>query len=527
MNKQKGITLIALVITIIVLIILAGISINLILGENGIITKATNAKEVTRAASVQEQKDLWQASKDADEHTGGLVTESLESLVNRLVEKGLLTEEEKDKILGNEEKGIEAEGKVTIGNKTIVFGSTAKTLVQAFKDGDIKVGDYLDYKPVEGTTLENPLTQAQTGVSTEQNYTVDMNTTWRVLGLNEDGTELLITSGSPIKKDGEDPYLHLASAEGYAYCVETLDEISAIYHNSKYASETRSMTMKDIERALGITVEVTEDGTAQIAYKTSDTTKTPLEGFQSFYGQSYTYESGDYAPENYLGTGNVKVGDKVDGSAYALMAGDPNVVDPTSPIYDVIFKGTTDADNYAKSYWLASPGVYVGSSVAVFGPGFVVDGRAAAGYSFLFGSYGDFYDFALGVRPVVSLKSNITVDDVKPTTGEETEWTTSAGYIDDGMVTKGQVIEEIEFTIDEVAYYAEAGMSWKTWLYSEYNTIIPVDEVDIDNLEGNWEINWNCSEGTCVLRSSDKKNIVPTSTINSGEEYEIGKLWLE
>ena len=43
MNKQKGITLIALVITIIVLLILAGISIATLTGENGILKKATVA----------------------------------------------------------------------------------------------------------------------------------------------------------------------------------------------------------------------------------------------------------------------------------------------------------------------------------------------------------------------------------------------------------------------------------------------------------------------------------------------------
>ena len=45
MKNNKGITLVALVVTIIVLIILAGISINLLLGDNGIITKAQDAKK--------------------------------------------------------------------------------------------------------------------------------------------------------------------------------------------------------------------------------------------------------------------------------------------------------------------------------------------------------------------------------------------------------------------------------------------------------------------------------------------------
>lgn len=44
-NQEKGITLIALVVTIIVLIILAGIAINIIIGQNGIINKVTIAKE--------------------------------------------------------------------------------------------------------------------------------------------------------------------------------------------------------------------------------------------------------------------------------------------------------------------------------------------------------------------------------------------------------------------------------------------------------------------------------------------------
>ena len=42
-NNVKGITLIALVITIIILIILAGVSINLIGGSDGIITKSQRA----------------------------------------------------------------------------------------------------------------------------------------------------------------------------------------------------------------------------------------------------------------------------------------------------------------------------------------------------------------------------------------------------------------------------------------------------------------------------------------------------
>ena len=47
-NKQeRGITLVALVVTIVVLLILAGISLNLVLGQNGIISRAQDARNQT------------------------------------------------------------------------------------------------------------------------------------------------------------------------------------------------------------------------------------------------------------------------------------------------------------------------------------------------------------------------------------------------------------------------------------------------------------------------------------------------
>ena len=55
LEKSKGITLIALVITIIVLLILAGITIVTLTGDNGILTKASEAKEKTEEANAEEQ----------------------------------------------------------------------------------------------------------------------------------------------------------------------------------------------------------------------------------------------------------------------------------------------------------------------------------------------------------------------------------------------------------------------------------------------------------------------------------------
>lgn len=54
LKGQKGITLVALVVTIIVLIILAGISISLLLGQNGLLDRAKEAKNIQANAEARE-----------------------------------------------------------------------------------------------------------------------------------------------------------------------------------------------------------------------------------------------------------------------------------------------------------------------------------------------------------------------------------------------------------------------------------------------------------------------------------------
>ena len=72
-KNNKGITLIALVITIIVLIILAGVSINLVLDENGITKKAKEAKENMQIAQGEEE-DILNKITDFIENEGKVVT---------------------------------------------------------------------------------------------------------------------------------------------------------------------------------------------------------------------------------------------------------------------------------------------------------------------------------------------------------------------------------------------------------------------------------------------------------------------
>ena len=55
-KRQKGITLIALVVTIVVLLILAGITISLVFGSNGVIQKAQDSKEQTKIGEMREMQ---------------------------------------------------------------------------------------------------------------------------------------------------------------------------------------------------------------------------------------------------------------------------------------------------------------------------------------------------------------------------------------------------------------------------------------------------------------------------------------
>ena len=396
-NKEQGITLVALVITIIILIILATVAINFAFGNNGLIQRAEDARDYY---------------VNDTSYTDESIT-NVESYLN-------------DIIGGN-------------GGSS----SGAKTLVQAFNDGEIKVGDYVNYtpeahEPITVGTSETGYTDSQNiSGGTDQTFSQNANTTWRVLGLSEDGQHLLLTSGSPIKKDGkidledeeiDDPYLVLESYIGADNCVNVLNKISSLYHNSSLADETRSMTIEDLENVIGdmTVVPPTSAGNDGYVYLTSDESRTPI-GQTSRY-PSYTYDSNDYTLTN--PPQSATAGEKVNADAWMFMYttdGTTRADYIDERVYDMLFKDTTEDGNYAKSYWLASPGVNAVSSYAYFGPGAVYDGGAGSGYS-LFNSGDDWNASGFAVRPVVVLKSNITVEQIQVIEDQTEEtWNTTGG----------------------------------------------------------------------------------------------------
>ena len=99
-EKSKGITLIALVITIIVLLILAGVSIATLTGENGVLKKANEAKDKTNIANVKEmaQTDIlgYQAENESEEITIGQLKDVLSKYFKDVPDEEKLKEKLKD-----------------------------------------------------------------------------------------------------------------------------------------------------------------------------------------------------------------------------------------------------------------------------------------------------------------------------------------------------------------------------------------------------------------------------------------------
>ena len=412
LKKQKGITLIALVVTIVVLLILAGVTISLLLDENGIIAKSKDARNANRAGAIKEEITLWKAEKFAADNGAGS-HESMDDFLARLKTRGLISDEDIATIKDTR--------KLQVGKETIVFPSDAKTLVQAFRDNEIKVGDYLNYNDYVDETKTYTTETNENGWA-DQKYTATKDTYWQVLGLDETGERLMLISQSPIKKEmktsdtaeewEKTPYLVLKGAYGYVNCKQILNNVSGIYSTSLGKAE--SLTAEEINRLIGVTVDYKN----KTVYANSDP-NTNIDNARGL-GNQYTYTAKDYTPESYINSKtNATAGTKTDpATAYGYQWGNLTINDTLKTI---LFNGTTSDANFAKSYWLASPAVGADSGRARFGPGGVRYGGVSAGLG-LFYSNGGWRANSFGVRPVVYLESNITVEDLHKIDGQEEDW---------------------------------------------------------------------------------------------------------
>ena len=96
LKTQKGITLIALVVTIVVLLILAGVTISLLLDENGIIAKSKDARTETRVSQIEDEVGMWKQHNFINKESNQ-AQESADTMLASLISRKLLTEDEIDR----------------------------------------------------------------------------------------------------------------------------------------------------------------------------------------------------------------------------------------------------------------------------------------------------------------------------------------------------------------------------------------------------------------------------------------------
>ncbi len=142
---QNGITLIALVITIIILLILAGIVLNLTLGEHGILKRASKAGEQYKISEILEKLELEKV--DLYARKNGEVP-SLQEYINHLINKGIITSADVTDIDDNN-KNIVVEGHLFLVEKEA--SGNIKITYQGKPDNTPRIANL----QVTGTTIDS------------------------------------------------------------------------------------------------------------------------------------------------------------------------------------------------------------------------------------------------------------------------------------------------------------------------------------------------------------------------------------
>ena len=351
LKNTNGITLIALVVTIVVLLILAGVSINAVFGQDGIIQKAKDAQNKMDEAQQKDLNSINELNNWIDSKTNGATGGST---------GGNTT--------GGGDNPSTPSGTWTQNKTTVTDGKTTYT-----------VGDDYTY---------------DCGVS---GYTGG----WKVLGA-ENG-KLLIMSTVDVGT------LKLSGKDGYNTGVSQLNTMCA-----QYGTNARSITVEDINRVTGYDPTNQGDGTVygagqfdeygnKVTYTASGSSATNGKK----YKRSISYEHPDGRK---IGTDNV-TSITVESTNYYYYPYSLTIISSTtgeckgiatdSSAYKLLFRNADDSANC--SYWLASPYVYPKSKQSYFGLRDVnSDGNVNIGD--MCSSDGHTYGPSLlGVRAVVSL----------------------------------------------------------------------------------------------------------------------------
>ena len=409
---QKGITLIALVITIIVLLILAGVSIAILTGENGILTRATDASEKTDEANAEEQVQIAVVgSIGAD---GKLENGSLKDNLNQIENISGVPEEITDSSYPIT---------VTVDEKYSYVIDKDGTIREVVKREGIEIGDYVNYTYDTKTEGYN-LLATQSGYTSDQTVGQTTGLKWRILNIHTDGTVYLISETVP---SGD---VYFSGALGYNNGVYLINDIcKELYSNSTLGVEARSIDLEDIESQMNETGIEARDG-----YNNGVATY----GYTKTYTGDYNNYPNLYAEENGSGidlTGETEEERKEQVKKNGIEVSEDGYSSPTTETSSKASNSLTVTQSYyyfsntpasyfkdydgsnsivrdmifntGTNYWLASRYARCYSTDVDFGLRFV-------NYSNLhgdkvFNSSGTPYSCDYHVRPVVSLGYDIEI----------------------------------------------------------------------------------------------------------------------
>ena len=253
-KEMKGITLVALVVTIVVLLILAGVSINTVLGDDGIIKKAKEAAEATKRASAEEEMnrlvlEYQLASKD----------ETLESFLQEKVTEGRI-----DGVTDNGDGTItitkKVEGKdytITVKKPVAPTPSVKVGAIRVVSDSTGAGSSLGEASTRKGTTLyimiESTISGGTTTVSPEVPYAVTENGTYKftVTG-TVNGTaytkEVSVTVNQFKNSILEDINIKIGDNVNYTYDTAsssyTLESKYSGYSSNQTIAQTAGLTWK-------------------------------------------------------------------------------------------------------------------------------------------------------------------------------------------------------------------------------------------------------------------------------------------
>ena len=236
-NTQRGITLVALVITIIVLLILAIVSIRIVM-DGGLITKASKATDTHTIAAEKEAITTGYAAYQID----SIKTESPTLLIKgaTATPKGEGWNVTFTKT--NNEYQLSKNGEVLLAKQNGIDVIWTDNGDDTFTKGEVtvKVGDIVSYD--EGTGYSTTVTASKSEYTDDQTYTTE-NLGWRVLGINSKG-ELELISDNPTNSK-----VYLKGEKGYLNAEEVLNNMcNELYGQGEHATGARSLNVDDINK---------------------------------------------------------------------------------------------------------------------------------------------------------------------------------------------------------------------------------------------------------------------------------------